>query len=265
MIEYALVATHHKTGCAWMNSTFREISRRLKLRFVKVARAKQLQQQDFARRSIFFFPHASIKEEQWLQRNVSYRIFHLIRDPRDVVISGMHYHRESAEKWLHITREKFDGVSYQVKLNSLHGNHARYLFEMENNRAITRIKNWNYNRPHCLEVKYEDLIRDFDMTLFTKIVTHLGFSDDELNSCREAFWKHSIFGGKADRVGAKLHVRSGEPRQWESVFDRPLGEAFIRRFGDILIKLGYEADDSWLERLPDGRDDVHENARAATL
>ena len=30
-----------------------------------------------------------------------------------------------------------------------------------------------------------------------------------------------------------------------------MGEKFVRQFGDVLVRLGYEKDDSWLDKLPE--------------
>jgi hypothetical protein len=109
---------------------------------------------------------------------------------------------------------------------------------------------WNYNLPNALEYRYEDLMKDTDMKLFTRALDHLGFAADEIESCKKIFWKRSLFGRKTDSKSP--HIRSGKSRQWRDVYDRQLAAAFMHHFGDALVTLGYESDDSWLGGLSAG-------------
>jgi hypothetical protein len=92
------------------------------------------------------------------------------------------------------------------------------------------------------------------MVLFTKITDHLGVSDNELELCRTSFWRHFIFAGRPEKKhkNGRVHIRSGNARQWPDVFDRKMGEEFVRRFDDALVQLGHERDRSWLDSLPKG-------------
>lgn len=76
---------------------------------------------------IYHVPNPPIPEEL---SDCSYRGLHLIRDPRDVILSGMHYHLRAPEKWLHDPEPDYGGLSYQEKLNSLDGD-GRLFLEME--------------------------------------------------------------------------------------------------------------------------------------
>ena len=44
---------------------------------------------------------------------------HMIRDPRDVIVSGYFYHLWTDEAWAHVAHDEFAGKSYQQHLNSL--------------------------------------------------------------------------------------------------------------------------------------------------
>jgi len=252
MNRCAIVATHHKTGTGWMAQTFTAICKDLDIPLAEVKSEKANRPNDLTPPLVLLAPGSDFSGKEWLLENPEYRILHLIRDPRDVIISGMHYHRVATESQLHIPREKFGGLTYQQKLNSLETDKERYLFEMDNIAKYTAsmMHNWNYGKAQVFECKYEDLIADTEMSLFTKIAEHLGFAEEELEQCREKFWRFSIFGGKNKLVGKTTKVRSGNARQWPTVFDRELGEAFLAQFGDVLSGLGYEKDNSWLEQLP---------------
>ncbi len=251
MNRCAVIATHHKTGTVWMNSTFSAICRALDIKFTKVERNDAFSPEDSPPPIVVFQPHSEFANFPWLLDNPEHRVLHLIRDPRDIIISAMHYHRTAEEQQLHIRRRKFGGMTYQQKINTLANDHERYLFEMQNTskKVIEAMCGWNYARPNCFECKYEDLVMDKEMVLFSRILRHLGFSEDELEKGRQEFWRKSLFGKKAGRQGKTRHLRSGEARQWPAVFDRRLAEAFLQNFGDALVGLGYEPDDSWINEL----------------
>lgn len=252
MKRLAVIATHHKGGTVWMRRTFHHIAARLEIRFVRIRKDNIVPAKELVAPIIFCGRSDKFREYPNLLSNTSVRIFHLIRDPRDVVISGMHYHCTSKEAWLHTPSNIFGGESYQSQINSFPTDRGRYVFEMDNRAsAILKMLDWlDDGRSDCFECKYEDLIQDVEMDLFTKAATHLGFSGNELDVCRTAFWRNSLFGGHASKKHAIEHVRSGETKQWMSVFDKPLAEEFASRFGDVLIRLGYEIDNSWIGKLP---------------
>jgi hypothetical protein len=253
MNGFAAVVTHHKTGTVWMQATFRQIATKLGIRFVRVHTDDIVPAEELAAPIIFFERSGKFREYPGLFGDPRLKILHLIRDPRDVVISGMHYHRTSREEWLHQPSDRFEGRTYQSEINGLATDRARYVFEM-NNRAASAIRTmlrwYDGDRSNAVECKYEDLIQDVDMVVFTRAATHLGFSGQELEVCRKAFWRNSLFGRKAGRNDEKGHIRSGKARQWMDIFDRPLAEEFARRFKDALVRLGYESDRSWIDRLP---------------
>jgi hypothetical protein len=251
MIGRAIIATHHKTGTVWMASIFRELAEQLALSFIEfnpqngpiappAARAPGIVQDQHSR---------------WFELNappeqlVSDRIFHLIRDPRDVIISGMHYHRVSKEPWLHQPDENFGGLTYQQKLNSFSGDGARYLFEMSQLKAIGRMLAWPRGRADCFECRYEDLIADRSGDVFRQAVRHLGFDETQSAIALKIYREKHIF-REEGREGISVgHVRSGAARQWPAIFDHALATAFIDRFGNALVRLGYETDNSWADRL----------------
>jgi len=259
MNRRAIVSMHHKTGTKWMSQTFRAVSRDLGIDFHFFPARKQALGELVApciivdRHAVWF-----TEEKRASEKLIGDRIFHLIRDPRDVVISGMHYHRKSEEPQLHKTRDEFGGLTYQQKINSLPDDHSRYLFEMDNTagKTIRSMLAWDYSKLESFEVKYEDLIEDTETSLFAEISAHLGFSGDEITQCRDAFWRNSLFGTDVKKKSWKpdlkqTHVRSGRKRQWEKSFDKPLARAFLERFPDALVKLGYERDNAWINALPE--------------
>lgn len=264
MNRIAVVATHHKAGTVWMNHTFRMIGEALGIRVVHTAAPPPLESAERTAPLIFCAAHADAGGYPGLFDDAEVRVLHLIRDPRDILISSMHYHCRADEKWLLRANPELGGRSYREALTALPTERERYAFEMAHSTAtnLAELLDWNYGRANSFECRYEDLIRDTERRLFSRIAAHLGFSKEELPVCRRIFWRHAIFGGKAERKrqGKIAHVRSGEPEQWRSVFDRSLGEAFLAQFDDALVRLGYETDASWLDRLPGTRAELDAHA-----
>jgi len=244
-----VVATHHKTGTVWMSSVFTAIAKGLGAGFVDFwshhDRLDRVLKTPFI---LFNYDSIFLQHSDVLNR-ADVRILHLIRDPRDVLISATHYHRTSKEAWLHQAAPGRQNVGYQDKLNAFTDPLDRFLFELENSSGSTieDMLDWRYDRANCLEVRYEGLRLDHSMALWSQIVDFLGFDAAEQDFCRECFWKHSLFG---EAAGANSgHVRSGDVAQWKREFTPELAQAFVERFPDALQVLGYEPDDQWVERL----------------
>jgi hypothetical protein len=245
-----VVATHHKTGTVWMDGVFKGIAADLGVAYIdfKAWHEHQREQLAEALKAPFillstnsdFRSHASLLERE------DVRVLHLIRDPRDVVISAMHYHRKSKESWLHEPVPGYDDVTYQRRLKGLPNTHQRYVYEMEHSSGgtVQDMLRWRYNRPNCFEARYEELRQDIELRYWRRITAFLGFDAAEREICDARFWRNSLFGGLS-RLGNR-HVRSGDTGQWKREFTVSLAYAFIGRFPGALQALGYEADHNWM-------------------
>ena len=233
LIEHPiLVGSHHKCGSSWMYDVFCQISRNCGLRL--------LYEDCSARPSgteIHFHAHSQFKLP--LLNQIPYRGLHLIRDPRDIIVSGCFYHQRCREPWVHAPQVAFGGMSYQEKLRSFKTLDDQLLFEMENCSAetITELMNWDYDDPYFMNVKYEDLIDDHPLVMFHQIFMFLGFPGHALPGLLQIAFEHSIFSGK---LTARAHIRSGQARQWEKYFKPLHHRRFEQLYGDALCHLGYE-------------------------
>jgi hypothetical protein len=245
-----VVATHHKTGTVWMDGVFKTIADDVGAQYVdfrsEYGRLEQKLQEPF----VLFNYDSDFRDYAHILDRDDVRVLHLIRDPRDVLISAMHYHKKSTESWLHTPVPGYNNVTYQRRLKALPTKLEQYIFEMEHSTAGTLrgMLGWQYGRANCFEARYESLRQDTDLTYWTRIADFLGFEEGELQSCRRRFWQNSLFGG-LPRLGNK-HVRSGDVAQWKREFDRELAYAFIDRFPTALQSLAYELDNKWLFDVP---------------
>ncbi len=180
------------------------------------------------------------------QLNVEYRGLHLIRDPRDMIVSGCFYHQEAKEKWLHAKIEEYGGLTYQEKINSYATLDEQIMFEMEHSKLfgvnIPNMLAWSYTNPRFIEVKYEDLIVDENLMLFQRIFSFLGFPGRIIPQILRIAYDKSLFSGK---VRKSDHGRSGEAGQWKKYFKSTHRTRFLELFGDVLMRLRYEESDDW--------------------
>ncbi|MEM7063915.1 MAG: sulfotransferase domain-containing protein [Cyanobacteria bacterium P01_B01_bin.77] len=237
-----LVGTHHKTGTGWMASLFKRICQQFQLSFFSGNQEELPEYFD-----IFFQPHSQFSFDKL---HLKYKGLHLIRDPRDRIISGCFYHQNSQEEWLYLKQKKFGGLTYQEKINSYTSLDDQLIFEMENSglNDIQEMLNWNYSNSSFIEVKYEELILDKDLILFREIFNFLGFPDEHLSKTLNIVRDSSLFSDifKDTKRRNTGHIRSGKPEQWREYFKHTHRVKFLELFNDALIKLGYEENDAWV-------------------
>ncbi len=253
------VGTHHKTGTLWMRWVFRKIAEELDLPHgvggsLGEADIKPTLQDD---RSIIMQWSSNFTNR--LLRRADARFLHLIRDPRDVLLSGMSYHRQidpAREQFLSKPIPSLDGRSYQEHLNWLASDEDRLLFEMRGKHAqtVAEMLAWDYTRDTCAEVTYEALITDTDGSLFQDILRFLGLSAEEAALGRKIFVERSLFGPMKHAGFTKqdldTHIQSGKPQRWKTELPRAVAETYATEFGDALVSLGYEDHPSaWLEEI----------------
>jgi len=208
-----LVGTYHKTGTVWMMKTFREIAGALDIPFTVKERDEAIE----VRPGIYFDSHCLFTEAQLKAADGGFR---MIRDPRDVIISGTFYHIKAAEDWLRKPQIRFDGLSYAEAISKEPADHARFVFEMKYvaRRTIAGMGGrWKVGRAasYIEPVMYEDLIEDFDTSRFSEVLKSLGFNDEEVEIGRNIFLKNSLFGGAGK---SSSHVRSGKKETVAAAF-----------------------------------------------
>jgi len=199
--------------------------------------------------------------------------FHVIRDPRDIIVSGYLYHLRTSEKWCinsNFSKNSpinFPRVPYSQEhrseqwkldyLNSLQGKSYKenlraldqsegLLFEMENYGAwtVNSIHDWDFNRKEILEIKFESLIDDYDST-FRKIFKHIGLPESDIELCMDIAVQQDLGRKSEDEIKMMPHVSSQKLSKWHDYFEEVHKEVFKEKFGNILIRLGYEKDNNW--------------------
>ena len=245
-----LIGTHHKSGTVWMRTLFERIATALGAPFVRLKAHTPIDLAALARAGplhLIFQDHAffgDIEGSGELHRCV--RGCHVIRDPRDLLISAANYHSWSNEGWLHRVRADLGDRSYQQALRALDFDGA-VTFEMRHSagRAIRDMRAFERGE-HVFDVKVEDLMqasRDAAWAFFKR----LGFAVAERQACLDAFEATRL---RDPRPGLRGHVQNAGCYQWRYMFDEALLAAFRERCGDVAEALAYPAS-SAAELRPD--------------
>jgi hypothetical protein len=209
------------------------------------------------------------------------RAFHVIRDPRDIVVSAYFSHRKT-----HPT----DGLPHlQAHREELQRTtlHEGLLLEMAFSRCeLGQIGEWNYGDPSVLELRTEELtLHPYDG--FISIFRHLGLLDEagpNLATEHIRRWVQRLLNRLSWRPGlgflrqridadaetvlgvvyrqrfdaqtagrargtedVSSHYRKGVSGDWKNYFTREHAESFEEQFGDLLRQLGYEESAGWVD------------------
>ncbi|MGB8811781.1 MAG: hypothetical protein WCC57_01205 [Paracoccaceae bacterium] len=259
MARLMCIATHHKGGTIWIKQVVRALSQTLDVPWKGIWGDKRMRAVPSEGRAFLCNWDGYFPKPLWDSQETAF--VHLIRDPRDVLLSGCRYHHDApvvGEDFLHVPRDDLNGLTYQQHLNTLKTQEEKLLFEMMNKHAqtIAEMRAWPYGDPRSFELRYETLMEDTEATVFSAALTHLGLAPFEVALGAEEFWHHSLFGGLA-RPGARKgrlshHIKAGHPRRWARELPLAVGRAYAERFGADLIALGYETDNAWVDTLPEG-------------
>jgi hypothetical protein len=208
-------------------------------------------------------------------RERGYKGFHVIRDPRDVVISGYFSHkfshpaREDLNPWMVKQRELLTHVDLEEGL----------LLEIAFNEAVFEaMRTWNYNDPKVYESRYETLtvqpqqefkrifeflgiaVPDFDVFSMAGLMLNkleqklLGHPMRPRNRCPKFFFQRILSvnsfetyakGRKKGEEDAQSHFRKGVAGDWKNHFTPKVKDVFKERYGQLLIDLKYENSLDW--------------------
>jgi hypothetical protein len=251
--RFLCVGTHHKTGTIWMRKVMRAIAKDQDIPFMQCYRAKRLV--DIPETGPMIIVNWSSSFPKELMEMGNARFIHIIRDPRDVLLSGMHYHRVAPlgnEKFLREERDEWGGKNYQDYMNALPDDHARLMFEMENkhDKTLQEMLKWPYGHPGASDIKYENLIEDEDCAQFLAMLTEFDIDGLDIVRACKTYWDLSLFGGlvKKDEHNVRLarHVSSGAKAQWVTKLPREIAEPYAERYTDALKTLGYADNSDWV-------------------
>ncbi len=225
---------HHKVGTHLMNKILQDVCKVSKLNFYKGTQVEVTSKTD-----VWLETHSKIDFKKLsLKRN--YVGSHMIRDPRSIIISGYFFHKTvCVEDWV-LKPNFIENKNYKEHLNLLSLEDG-ISFEMNNcgRWNIMDMYNWNYNNGKILNIKYEDLLKNYDKTV-RKILKHYGTINIE--ACMKVVSNHD-FNKLGDMKRKIKHItnKEGDIELWKKYFTEKNIEEFKKIFPlDVFEKLGYE-------------------------
>jgi hypothetical protein len=182
-----------------------------------------------------------------------YRITRFIRDPRDLLVSGYFYHRRAAEPWC-ATRDPTD-LDWKVVNGTVPGglapgeSFADYLQRVDRetgllaeiefrSRHFDSMREWPDDDPRIRIWRYEDILGN-ERQVMHEVASHYRVAwPFRAQMTRKA----SQFDAKHTLAQKHVHIRNPTPGQWREVLT-PKVEAVVReRWGDVLVRYGYDAE-----------------------
>jgi hypothetical protein len=183
-----------------------------------------------------------------------FRGSHMVRDLRDVVVSGYHYHLWTDETWANrplrpSQLERFGlelggaKVTYVELLNSRSKSEGLLIEIARLQPVCSQLASWDFDDPRFLEMKFEDMMSD-GHRVANEMFRWWGFRDEDAERATEIIMSRHI--SQIRKRGLRdPHLRSGMAGQWVEEFDEVHVEAAKTAFGDLLIPMGYEDDLEW--------------------
>jgi hypothetical protein len=184
-----------------------------------------------------------------------YKGTHLVRDPRDLLVSGYRYHQHCNEPWsLQIfdkesielfgikelgLEKKAQGLNFQELLKNI-DKEAGYLLELNLRKPhFKAMWNWDYSNPNILELRYEDIFGN-EIDVFQNIFAHYGFPKNYIDTCLQLVRQFSFKAlTESGQVGSSKHAAVGKAGQWKNELPEMIIRVFHDRYNNLITKLNY--------------------------
>ena len=237
---------HHKCGSMWILGIVAELCGHLRMPFHVQDHAKKYpgegEQQHEKFKDLFL---VAMNSDYYYVGNFDCPAFHVIRDPRDVVVSGYfsHLHSHPSRQWprLRYYRKYLESIDIEQGLFEEMSFSSQYLYSMFS---------WDYGNPHVLEKRFEDLIADPGRE-FAAILSHLGLLPERLSQEKlDAVLDRRSFdnlsrGRQAGEEEPTHHYRKGVAGDWKNHFSPRHIDLFKKLYNPLLLKTGYEKSEDW--------------------
>lgn len=267
---------HHKCASTWLGDIAGEMCAATGLVHAQVTNPRMFDRdlKAFASRKRLDFLVYTNANWKFVSVLDDYRAFHVIRDPRDIVVSSYfsHLHSHPTAGWPEL-------IEHRRQLQQVDKEQGMYVVIDFLQDVMEDLATWDYADQRILELKMEDVVRSPEQSL-VKAFAFLGLVDEAKSGVTGAVaaavssvkrrrsslipfrvapvppsvladtLRRNAFTVKAEGRAAGVenvssHYRKGVPGDWVNHFGPRHKEYFKARWGDLLVKLGYESNDSW--------------------
>ena len=274
---------HHKAASSSIVSILTSICREIGWKSASYNNPKMFDYnlaETIIKNKVDFLLYRSV-DYQYIKNLNNFKGFHVVRDPRDIVVSAYFSHLYSHP----VTKHWPQLVPHREKLQKVSKDEGLFL-EMEFRRVpFEKMYDWDYSLPNILELKMEDLFKN-SQSQFTRIFDFLGILDgsskeqaiklnpriirtinrvnmktkgliplslkkDRISAGRlaviidENSFAKKAKGRQKGQENVKNHYRKGLPGDWKNHLKPEHIIFFKDNYNDLLLKLGYESDPSW--------------------
>ena len=231
---------YHKCLTVYFNNVFSDLAGQYALDYRYLERGAGMP----GEADMLLFPHSEVDPDEL----PPFRGTHIIRDPRDILVSAYLYHLRTDEAWCSkpnpVHNDLPVDVSYQQHLHGL-SREQGLLYELGNvsGGIIRSMDDWNYADPRFLELRFEDVVGK-ERSSFERVFRWYRMP--------RRYRRHALDIAESWSLGQLLgseaagHAREGSrPGQWADFFTPRVKEAFKQRYGDVVVALGYADDHDW--------------------
>ncbi len=169
----------------------------------------------------------------------------IVRDPRDLVVSEYF-------SWRYSHSPIGDIPSLRRQLNSLSEPEGfRYVLEfLLSYGTFACQRSWmegGNTDPEVLVVRFEGLIAENSMAVWKRVFEHFDIPIPSLvlSQLLRDYSFESLTGRRRGIEEKHSHYRKGVHGDWKNYFEESLVNEFKQLTGDLVIRLGYEPDNSW--------------------
>lgn len=272
---------HHRCATSWINLISQKICEGINLRFNNVYNPSMFNKdlKSYVKKNNTEFLSYTNANINYVKKLDDFIGFHVIRDPRDIVVSAYYSHLYS-----HRTKNWPDLVQHREKLKGSTKDEG-LLLEMDFSKIVFEdIFTWDYEMPNVYEVKMEDLIKNpynilvgsfnhLSMVNFNKEITmsikflvnrilkklqrkridflnpFLSIDQIPVDILLRYIYKFRFSQLSGNRLPGeediRSHYRKGVAGDWINHFNQEHCEYFKKNYNDLLIKLGYENSTDW--------------------
>lgn len=242
--------SHHKMGTVYVHTVLRELCGKHGLHLLN-GRQNELDESV----DLFFQNNSRIDTETL----GPFRGTHLVRDLRDVVVSGYRYHQWTREEWAHrpmrpdqierlgCTEVASGEESYQELLNRVDPEVGIAIELRRVGKGVgAQLRRWNFDDDRFLEVRFEALMADPE-TVFGSMLEWYGLGDDLVADGMAIAARRSLASMEKRPVADRPpHARGGgSSGKWQELFTDEHKVEAKALFGDLLVDLGYATDLDW--------------------